>query len=205
MELTLNQKFHNVLENIDLSNKPNLFLHVCCAPCSCGVFYQLAKYFNIYIVFYNSNIDTFLEYNLRLYELKTFLQKMNYNFNIVYADYNHFDFLNNIKGFENEKEGGARCEKCFELRLKKTYDFTLQYINDNNLTTKTNYICTTLSVSPHKNAELIDEIGEKICNNSLIKYLPSDFKKEDGYLNSIKISRDLGLYRQTYCGCEFSK
>ena len=205
MELTLNQKFHNVLDNIDLSNKPNLFLHVCCAPCSCGVFYQLAKYFNIYIVFYNSNIDTFLEYNLRLYEFKTFLQKMNYNFNIVYADYNHFDFLNNIKGFENEKEGGSRCEKCFELRLKKTYDFALQYINDNNLTTKTNYICTTLSVSPHKNAELIDEIGEKICNNSLIKYLPSDFKKEDGYLNSIKISKDLGLYRQTYCGCEFSK
>lgn len=204
MELNLSQKFHNVLSSIDMKNKPNLFLHVCCAPCSCGVLYQLAEYFNIYIIFYNSNIDTFLEFNLRLFELKTFLNKMNYNFNIIYSNYDHLEYLNYIKGLEYEKEGGARCEKCFELRLKKTYKFAQKYIKEHNLTSNTNYICTTLSVSPHKNAELIDRIGEKICNFGNIMYLPSDFKKEDGYLNSIKISKELGLYRQTYCGCEFS-
>lgn len=205
MELNLNQKFHNIINEIDIAKKPNLFLHVCCAPCSCGVFYQLIKFFNIYIIFYNSNIDSYLEYNLRLYELKSFLHKMSYNYTIIYSDYDHFEFLDYVKDLEHEMEGGIRCTKCFELRLKKSFEIANNYIKKNNLVSYTNYMCTTLSVSPHKDAKLINEIGEKICNNGFIRYLSSDFKKEDGYINSIKLSKELGLYRQNYCGCEFGK
>ena len=205
MVLTNNQKFNNIINSIDIDNKPNLFLHVCCAPCFSGILVKLAKYFNIYIIFYNSNIDTFLEYNLRLYELKHLLEKLKYVFKIIYANYDHKEFIDCVKGYENEPEGGNRCTKCFELRLKHSYYIALEYIKNNNLTNQKNYLCTTLSISPHKNAELIEEIGERICTDENLLYLPSDFKKEDGYLNSTKISKDLGLYRQIYCGCEFSK
>ena len=205
MVLTNNQKFNNILKSIDANNKPNLFLHVCCAPCFSGIITKLAKYFNLYIIFFNSNIDTFIEYSLRLNELNKLLKEYNNCFQIIYASYNHNEFLNYINGLENEPEGGKRCSKCFELRLKQSYEIAIEYIKNNNLKMQTNYLCTTLSISPHKNAELIEEIGEKICVDDYLLYLPSDFKKEDGYLNSIKISKDLGLYRQNYCGCEFSK
>lgn len=142
---------------------------------------------------------------MRLYELKHLLEKLNYVFKIIYANYDHKEFIDCVKGYENEPEGGNRCTKCFELRLKHSYYIALEYIKNNNLTNQKNYLCTTLSISPHKNAELIEEIGERICTDENLLYLPSDFKKEDGYLNSTKISKDLGLYRQIYCGCEFSK
>ena len=153
MVLTNNQKFNNIINSIDIDNKPNLFLHVCCAPCFSGILVKLAKYFNIYIIFYNSNIDTFLEYNLRLYELKHLLEKLKYVFKIIYANYDHKEFIDCVKGYENEPEGGNRCTKCFELRLKHSYYIALEYIKNNNLTNQKNYLCTTLSISPHKNAE----------------------------------------------------
>ena len=205
MVLTNNQKFNNIIKSIDINNKPNLFLHVCCAPCFSGIIAKLSKYFNLFIIFYNSNIDTSIEYNLRLNELKKLLKEYNNCFQIIYAKYNHDEFLNYVTGFENEPEGGKRCAKCFELRLKQSYDIAIEYIKNNNLINQKNYLCTTLSISPHKNADLIKEIGENICSENNISYLPSDFKKEDGYLNSIKISKELDLYRQIYCGCEFSK
>ena len=125
---------------------------------------------------------------------------------IINFQYNHDEFLQYIEGFENEKEGGLRCEKCFRLRLQKTINVAKKYILDNNLSKQKNYICTTLSISPHKNAEIIEEIGENLTSNiDFIEYLPSDFKKEDGYLMSIKLSKQYDLYRQDYCGCEFSK
>ena len=102
-------------------------------------------------------------------------------------------------------EGDKRCELCFKLRLKTTLDYVINYINSNNLSDTVNYLCTTLSISPHKNAKLIYDIGMNLCKDTIVRYLPSDFKKEDGYLNSIKLSKKYNLYRQDYCGCEFSK
>lgn len=207
MVINLNKKMNEILNQIDIMHKPNLFLHVCCGPCSTAVLYKLSKFFNIYILFYNPNIDTKDEFNLRLKQLKNVLSINNYDIKILYYDYNHNEFLDFVKGLDNEPEGGKRCEKCFYLRLSFLYDFTSKFIKDNNMINDENYICTTLSISPHKNAELIEKIGEGICNKGLfnIKYLPSDFKKENGYLNSIKFSKRYGLYRQNYCGCEFSK
>ena len=206
MELNLNKELNKVLSNINLCDKPNLFLHVCCGPCSTAVLDKLNNYFNIFLIFYNSNIDTLDEFNLRYLQLKNVISYNNYAIDIIYHNYDHNEYLDYVKGFENCEEGGNRCEKCFELRLKKTYEIALDYINKHCFNDKTNYLCTTLSISPHKNASLIETIGEKICNNSdILKYLPSDFKKENGYLNSINLSKIIGLYRQNYCGCEFSK
>ena len=207
MEINYNQKLNLLLKEIDKNNKPNLFLHVCCGPCSTAVLKRLSDYFNIYVIFYNSNIDTNDEFILRLRQLEKIIEINKYNIKIIYNEYDHNEFLINAKGYEDEVEGGKRCEVCFNLRLGKSYDIAKKYILDNQLDDKNNYLCTTLSISPHKNAKLIEEIGEKICNNdsNFIKYLPSDFKKEDGYLNSIVLSKSYGLYRQNYCGCEFSK
>lgn len=205
MVIDLNKEFNSLLSKIDSKNKPNLFLHVCCGPCSSGVLFRLISFFNVYLIFYNSNIDTYLEYQLRLYELKQYILKSNYNLDIIYSDYNHIDFLNYVRGLENEPEGCKRCEKCFELRLKKSFSIAVNYIETNKLFNSKNYLCSTLSVSPHKNAELIYQIGCKICTGSVIDYLPSDFKKQDGYLKSIYNSKKYMLYRQNYCGCEFSK
>ena len=206
MDLNLNQKLNNIISNIDINNKPNLFLHVCCGPCSSAVFNRLNTYFNIYVIFYNSNIDTHEEFNLRYVQLKKVIEYNNYLYKILYNDYDHNEFLSYVSGLENCKEGGDRCVKCFELRLKKSFDIATKYIIDNNLTSSENYLCTTLSISPHKNAKIIEQIGENICSKSdIIKYLPSDFKKENGYLNSINLSNGMQLYRQNYCGCEFSK
>lgn len=206
MELNLNQKLNNILINIDNNNKPNLFLHVCCGPCSTAVLKKLVSYFNVFIIFFNSNIDTFEEFNLRLLQLKKVISINNYNIKIIYDTYDHNEFLNFVKGYEQCKEGGERCTKCFELRLSKSYEIANSFILNNNFMNNINYLCTTLSISPHKNAKLIEEIGEKICYNSkYLNYLPSDFKKENGFLDSINLSKQYGLYRQDYCGCEFSK
>lgn len=206
MELNLNQKLNNILTDIDKNNKPNLFLHVCCGPCSTAVLKKLNNFFNIYAIFFNSNIDTYEEFDLRLVQLKKVIEINNYNIKIIYDTYNHGDFLTYVKGYEKCKEGGDRCTKCFEFRLNKSYEVANNYIKDNNLINDINYLCTTLSISPHKNAKVIEEIGESICLGSLyLNYLPSDFKKENGFLDSINLSKQFGLYRQNYCGCEFSK
>ena len=206
MDVKLNEKFKDILISIDLKEKPNLFLHVCCGPCSTSVLERINKYFNIYIIFTNSNIDTIDEFKKRFGELLKVIEINNYNIKVIHNSYDHNEFLNAVDGLENEPEGGARCSKCFEYRLKKSYEIAKDYIVSNNLCGCKNYLCTTLSVSPHKNAELIELIGENICKDiQFIEYLPSDFKKEDGYLKSIQLSKLYKLYRQNYCGCEFSK
>ena len=205
-DMSIYGEFKIELNKIDKNNKPNLFLHACCAPCSSEVLDILKNYFNIYIIFYTSNIDTYEEFNHRLNEFEKLKTNMYFdNIKIIYGDYNHQEFLDFVKGYENEKEGGARCEKCFILRLNKTYGIANDYIKNNNMENEVNYITTTLTISPHKNAILINNILKNVLQNSNIKYLPSDFKKEDGYLNSIKLSKKFDLYRQNYCGCEFSK
>ena len=206
MDLSLNEKFKLIIANIDLNDKPNLFLHVCCGPCSTSVLQRIVKYFNIYVIFTNSNIDTNNEFNKRFNEFKKVVAINNYNITIIDNFYDHNEYLNYVTGLEHEPEGGKRCTKCFEYRLNKSYLIAKEYIIQNNLQNHKNYLCTTLSVSPHKNAKLIESIGESICyNDSIIEYLPSDYKKEDGFLKSIQLSKQYKLYRQNYCGCEFSK
>lgn len=194
-----------ILSNIDKKNKPNLFLHVCCAPCHSYVLKYLYEYFNIYIVFYNPNIDTKIEFNKRYEELEKLINILNFDIKIIYSEYDHLEFLNAVMGYENCKETGDRCKICYRLRLKFTYDLATQYIENNDLTKYKNYFCSTLSVSPHKNPYILYEIAKNIENSDKIEYLINDFKKSNGYLESIKLSKEYNLYRQDYCGCEFAK
>lgn len=188
----MKQNYNEIMkEEINhLTTKPKLLLHVCCAPCSSSVLNRLTC-FDITLYYYNPNTYPNEEYFLRANQFKK-LTKLP----IIIENYNHEEFLNAIKTYENEPEGGARCEKCIETRLKKTFE----YAKEN----KYDYVTTTLSVSPHKNAEFINKIGIKFSKDYNIKFLVADFKKENGFLNSIKISKELELYRQDYCGCEFS-
>ncbi len=190
-ETTLN------LENEILNNnlpKPKLLLHACCGPCTSGVFDQLKDYFDITILYYNPNTYPYSEYMLR-YEQLIKLQK-HYDFKLILTDYNEDEYLSKIKGLESEPEGGSRCTVCYKLRLEET----AKYAKLNGFL----YFTSTLSVSPYKNAEKLNKIGEELEAKYNVKYLYSDFKKHDGYKNSIKNSKEFDLYRQDYCGCRYS-
>ena len=182
-----------------LDGKKKLLLHACCAPCSSYVIEYLSNYFDITILFYNPNIDSNEEFEKRLSELYRFVKefKTKNPVNIVSLGYDNTEYLDEIKGLEEEQEGGSRCEKCFMLRLKKSAMFAKK----NNF----DYFTTTLTISPHKNSKLLNEIGKYLEKEYDIPYLYSDFKKRDGYKRSIVLSREYNLYRQDYCGCSFSK
>ena len=185
-----------------LNYRPKLLLHSCCAPCSSSVLERLVEFFDITIFFYNPNIDKEEEFKKRQDEEIRLINELNNKYSknkikIVTTNHNSDDYNKIVLGLENEKEGGKRCEKCFFLRLTETAKFAKQ----NNF----DYFTTTLTVSPHKNAELLNEIGLKISEEFKIKFLVSDFKKEDGYKRSIELSKKYNLYRQDYCGCKFSK
>lgn len=181
--------------------KQKLLLHSCCAPCSTAVIERLISDYDITILYYNPNIYPEQEYLKRKDEeiryIKIFNEKNpNSNVKMLDCDYESEKFYEAVKGLENEKEGGARCPVCFKLRLQKTAELAKQNGYD--------IFGTTLTVSPHKNAELINQIGESIENNLEIKFLQSNFKKQDGYKRSIELSKENNLYRQNYCGCEFA-
>lgn len=175
--------------------KPSLLLHSCCAPCSSHVIQKIKEHFNVTVVYYNPNICPEQEYLKRKEEQIKLLKILNVNF--LDTEYNEADFMENIKGLEEEKEGGARCNKCFLIRLKKVASLAQSK--------GFNFFGTTLTVSPHKNAEVINKIGKSLEDGLGVKFLFSDFKKENGYLNSINLSKQYNLYRQNYCGCKFSK
>ena len=181
--------------------KPKLLLHVCCAPCFSGVFEKLVDFFDITLLFYNPNMDTKEEFDKRNNELLMFVEGINQKIvskiNIITIEYNHNEFLNKVFGKENEKEGGSRCYNCFYLRLLKTCEIAKENGYD--------FFTTTLSVSPYKNSEMLNQIGKELQEKYNINYLFSDFKKKEGYKRSIELSREFNLYRQNYCGCEFSK
>ena len=183
----------------NLSGKKKLLLHACCAPCSSYVIEYLSEYFDITILYYNPNIDTEDEFNLRLSELERFVKsfKTKNEVKVVSLGYDNQEYLDEIKGLESEKEGGRRCLKCYHLRLLKS----CLYARDNNF----DYFTTTLTISPLKNSRILNEIGHELENEYGIKYLYSDFKKKEGYKRSIVLSREFNLYRQDYCGCKFSK
>ncbi len=178
---------------------PTLLLHSCCAPCSSYVIEYLSKYFKITVFYYNPNLYPDNEYDKRSAEQKRFIS--NYDalnpVSFIEVGFNPNEFYQKIKGFENEKEGGARCEKCFELRLEKTAELALEKGFD--------YYATTLTISPMKNAELINAVGSSIAQDIGVRYLASDFKKKNGFKRSTELSKEYGLYRQDYCGCIFSK
>ena len=190
-----------VLENTlkNLNGKKTLLLHACCAPCSSYVIEYLSDYFDITILFYNPNIDTLEEYNKRLQELVKFVNcfKTKNQVKVVSLGYNNQDYLNIVKGLENEKEGGSRCFKCYRLRLEKSFIYAKKHNFD--------FITTTLTISPLKNSKVINEIGAELENIYHVNYLYADFKKKEGYKRSIVLSHEYNLYRQDYCGCKFSK
>lgn len=183
----------------NLNKVPKLLLHACCAPCSSYCIEYLSDYFEITIYYYNPNIDKKEEYNYRYSELERFIHefKTKYPVHLINAGYHKDDFVQIARGLENEPERGKRCLKCYRLRLSKSFE----YAKTNNF----DYVTTTLTLSPHKNSKVINEIGSELENIYGVPYLYSDFKKRDGYKRSIVLSHEYNLYRQDYCGCEYSK
>lgn len=178
---------------------PKLLVHSCCAPCSSYVLEYLNKYFNITVLYYNPNIYPFEEYEYRKNEQKRLISEMKFEnpVSFIDCDYDNDSFNKAVKGLESEPEGGKRCEKCFELRLNKTAEVAKENGFD--------YFVTTLSISPLKNAETLNRIGKEVGEKYGVKYLLSDFKKNNGYKRSIELSREYSLYRQNFCGCVYSK
>ncbi len=182
-----------------LTEKPKILLHSCCGPCSSYCIEALSKHFFVTVLWYNPNVQPEEEHNLRLENQIKLIKNMKTEnpVEILEIPYNDNEFLEIAMGFETEKEGGARCEKCFLLRLEKTAKIAREQGFD--------YFTTTLTVSPHKNAPLINDIGFSFAEKYGVKFLPSDFKKKNGYKRSIELSREFDLYRQDYCGCSFSQ
>ena len=188
------KEFKLFIDNLDY--RPKLLLHSCCAPCSSHVITLLDKYFDITIFYSNDNIYPFEEFNKRLEEEIRFCKEINPNIKVINDSYIYEDFLNAIKGKENLGERSPRCYECYKFRLEKTAIKAKDLGFD--------YFTTTLSISPHKNSSWINEIGFDLESKYNIKYLYSDFKKEEGYKRSIELSKEYGLYRQDYCGCVYS-
>lgn len=176
-----------------------LLLHACCAPCSSACLERLSNFFKITIIYYNPNITEEKEYLKRLEELKNFIQKIKvkYPINIIDTRYDPKEFFEISKGLEKERERGKRCYKCYELRLEET----AKVAKENNF----DFFATTLTLSPYKKTDWLNEIGENLSNKYQTSYLYSDFKKKNGYKRSIELSKEYNLYRQDYCGCIYSK
>ena len=175
---------------------PSLLLHSCCAPCSSHCLSVLAPLAKVTVLYFNPNIFPAEEYEKRKSEQMRFIKEAYPQVKVCDCDYDHTLFLAAVKGLEGEKEGGARCTECFRLRLTAAAREAK--------TLGCDMFATTLTVSPHKNASLINEIGREIQAREGVEFLPSDFKKKEGYMHSILLSRRYSLYRQNYCGCEFS-
>ncbi len=181
-----------------LTDKPRLLLHSCCGPCSSYVLEYLEPWFDLTVFYYNPCIAPAEEYLHRKAEQQRLITEMNAAgsaISFVEGDYNHEEYLQKIAGLEREPEGGNRCHVCYEQRLRGAAVYAKAGGFD--------WYCTTLSVSPYKNAALLNAIGQRLGDQYGVLFLPSDFKKKDGYKRSIVLSKEHGLYRQDYCGCEF--
>ena len=202
--------YQKELEKIiaSLKEPPKVFLHSCCAPCSSYCMEYLRQYFDVTVFYYNPNIMNEEEYRKRVKEQQRLIDVYNRleqteegillrKIDFVEGRYDVENYLATVKGLEDTPEGGSRCGRCFELRLRETAKVAKELNMD--------YFTTTLTISPLKNAQLLNEIGNRIGEEVGIAFLPSDFKKNNGYLRSIELSKEYDLYRQDYCGCEFSK
>lgn len=195
------KELEKVIEDIS-DVPPRLFLHSCCAPCSSYVLEYLCPFFAVTVFYYNPNISLSEEYRRRLEEQKRLIasyneEKRGIPIQIVEGDYRPEDFYAMAKGYEECPEGGERCFCCFDMRLRETARLAAEGAYD--------YFATTLTISPLKNAAKINEIGQRLSGEFAVKWLPSDFKKKNGFQRSVKLSQEYGLYRQDYCGCAFSR
>ena len=180
---------------MELKDKDRLLLHTCCAPCSPHVIELLQREFKLSAFFYNPNIHPLEEYQLRLKEMKQFCERI--DLELVIGNYDVDQWFHTTKGMENEKEGGKRCDLCFRMRLEKVAHVALK----NGFS----HFTTTLTVSPHKNAMVINQIGCELQNKYSINFYEADFKKKDGFKKSCELSKKYGFYRQNYCGCVYSQ
>ena len=196
-----NENYQRKLEILinNLSGTPRLLLHCCCAPCSSYVLEYLSRFFEITCLFYNPNISPAEEYKKRAEELRRLISELPHKnpVSIIVEKYNPQDFFAAVKGYEHIKEGGERCFRCYRLRLEMAAKYAKEYNFD--------YFCSTLSISPLKNARKLNDIGEELSEIYKISHMPNDFKKKGGYKRSIELSAEYDLYRQNYCGCVFSK
>lgn len=196
--------YQKKLENIIERNKredilPSLLLHSCCAPCSSYTIEYLSDYFKISVLYYNPNISPREEYEKRKAEQIRLIESMPVKNDVNFADcdYDCNEFFKIAKGYEDCREGGERCFRCYEQRLRRTAQEAQKGGYD--------YFCTTLSISPLKNAQKINKIGERLSEEYGVLWLPSDFKKREGYKRSIELSKEYNLYRQNFCGCVYSR
>ncbi len=199
-KINFQKQTDKIIEDIEKSGKtPKLLLHSCCAPCSSYTLEYLSNYFDITVFYYNPNISPKEEFDKRLSEQKRLIEELpaKHKIKLINGDYRYDDFLEIAKGYENIPEGGERCFRCYRMRLEKTAKLAKELGFD--------YFCTTLSISPLKNSQKINEIGFETAEKLSVKWLPSDFKKKEGYKRSIELSRDYNLYRQNFCGCIYSK
>lgn len=201
-QINYQKRLEEIVEDNQKEGKvPTLFLHSCCAPCSSYCLEYLSQYFQITVFYYNPNISPKTEYSKRVEEQKRLIETMNphllHKAMVEEGSYEPERFYEIAKGLEKEPEGGNRCFQCYELRLKETAILAKKRGFD--------YFTTTLSISPLKNAQKLNEIGEKVGEKEEISFLPSDFKKKNGYKRSIELSKEYNLYRQNYCGCLYSK
>ena len=203
-QINYQKKLDALLEEISRQTQqgekvPRLFLHSCCAPCSSYVLEYLSDYFEITDFFYNPNIEPPEEYRRREEELVRLIAEMKprYPVHFCAGRYDPGEYYRAVKGLEQIREGGERCFACYRLRMEEAARLAAEGAYD--------YFTTTLSISPLKNAQKINEIGEELAGTYQVRHLPSDFKKRNGYLRSIQLSREYDLYRQDYCGCVFSK
>lgn len=194
------KEMEQIIADIENCEKvPRILLHSCCAPCSSYVLEYLSRYFEITIYFYNPNIYPPMEYSKRVKEQEKLIHEMEFVHPVTMnaGIYETDEFYQIVKGLEDEPEGGKRCFKCYELRLQEAAKVAQAGHFD--------YFTTTLSISPLKNADKLNEIGEKLAKDYHVSYLPSDFKKKNGYKRSVELSNEYGLYRQDYCGCIYSQ
>lgn len=197
-KINYQKELDKIIASLD-GRVPTLLLHSCCAPCSSYTLEYLSNYFDITVYYYNPNISPKAEFDKRFAEQKRLIDSLpaKHEIKLIEGDYNYSDFSEIAKGFENVKEGGERCFRCYKLRLEKSAHLAKEQGFD--------YFCTTLSISPLKNSQKINEIGLEVAEKYGVKWLPSDFKKKEGYKRSIELSREYNLYRQNFCGCVFSK
>ena len=194
MKMQYETRFQEILQTTPKGTK--LLLHSCCAPCSSACLERLKDVFDVTVLYYNPNIDEGTEYEKRKAEQIRFLQETGWA-KFIDCDYDKQAFVAMSQGLENEPERGKRCYNCYALRLEKT----AKLAKENGFL----WFCTTLSLSPHKNADWLNELGEKFASLYGLHYLTSDFKKKGGYPRSLQLSEEYGLYRQNFCGCRFSK
>ena len=193
------KELDSILEGLARDGRvPRLLLHSCCAPCSSYVLEYLSRYFYITVLYYNPNIFPPSEYALRAREQESLISRMDFVYPVAFLEgsYRPETFYEAVKGLEGEPEGGKRCEKCYELRLLEAAKEAKAGDYD--------YFTTTLTISPLKSADKLNEIGRRLGTEYGVAYLPSDFKKRDGYKRSTQLSKEYGLYRQDYCGCVYS-